>query len=232
MKVQKSIIIFLFFSSSILFGQTFKLENISLTILPDISIVDKALLGDNAKPIEQFTIGYGMGIELDATIKNKFYLASGLNLANRRFGSIGYLNQSRLPEDSRSFTQELVTIKTLTYPLVEIPLKAGFVWLAKEKIRCIGYLGGTASFILAGNYKNSFDRYDGSYKKEDMKAFSALLGMQSTYAINEKWRWLYGLEYSFYNTIDRDEYIDNNRIDGIAVDHKFIRFTLGVQRVL
>ena len=232
MKFPTSIIILLYLSSNFLFGQTLKLESISLNLLPDISIADKALLETDAKPAEQFTIGYGVGLELNASLKNKFYLTTGLNLANRRFGSIGYLNQSKLPEDRRSFTQELVTIKTLNYPLVEIPLKAGFVWLEKQKIKCIGYLGGSASFILAGNYRNSFSRYDGSYKKNGMKAFSALLGLQSTYAMNEKWRWLYGVEYSFYNTIDKDEYIDNNGEDEISVNHKFARFTLGIQRVL
>lgn len=226
----KVIIIFLITSSiNSLIAQDFILESIGIHLFPDVSMVDRNLLDEEATLINQFKIGYGLGLEISSQFKKRYHLKFGLNIVNRRFGSIGFLNQSKLPSAQRSFTRELVTVEKLSYQVFEIPFKAGITTFKKGNLEHLLYLGGSFNFMLSGNYKTNNSRYDGLYKKSGLKGFTGLLGMQLSYAFKKNWNFIYRLEQSLFNKIGEDSYINNNGQPALSVSHRFFRLIIGME---
>ena len=143
------------------------------------------------------------------------------------------MNQNVLPPPRQSWTQELVTTKSVSFRTLELPLNFGYNILSRQKMNLFLNAGMIGNFLLSTYYGlGSFKQYEGSYKKNYWQGYSADLGFGTDYKISKKIKLTTRITYSILNTVKDDEYLFSQDEYVIPLPYKYLRMSAGLRMVL
>ena len=175
------------------------------------------------------TFNIGVASTAQYNISNCFFVNAGIGLISRTLETANFLNQAALPPPKQSFTQELVTTKSVSYRTLSLPVNIGFNFLRKDKLNGFVTTGFAGNYLMNTYYKSNFSKYDGAYKKNYWQGYSINLGIGTDYILSKKLSATTSLSYAIINKVRQDEYILNQNGNGLTLTHNFISLNVGVK---
>ena len=175
------------------------------------------------------TFNIGVASTVQYNINNNFFANAGVGFISRTLQTANFLNQAALPPPKQSFTQELVTTKSVSYRVLSFPINLGYYFLHKNKLHSFVTTGISANYLLNTNYKSNFSKYDGSYKKNYWQGYSLNLGLGTDYKLTKTMLATASISYSLVNKVKEDEYILNQNASGLTLTHTFLNLNVGIK---
>ncbi len=175
------------------------------------------------------TFNLGVASTVQYNINNKFFANSGVGFISRTLQTANFLNQAALPPPKQSFTDELVTTKSVSYRVLSFPVSIGYNFLRKDKFNSFVTAGFAGNYLLNTYYKSNFSKYDGAYKKNYWQGYSLSLGFGADYKISKKISATSTLSYAIVNKVRQDEYILNQNGNGLELTHNFLSLNIGIK---
>lgn len=179
------------------------------------------------------TFNIGIEATIQYYLTKRLFAEAGIGYISRRLNTTVFLNQNVLPPPRQSWTQELVTTKSVSFRTLELPLNFGYNILSRQKMNVFLNAGMTGNFLLNTHYGlGSFKQYEGSYKKNYWQGYSANLGLGTDYKISKKIKTTSRISYSVINTMKDDEYLFSQDQYIIPLPHKYLRLSVGLRMAL
>ena len=224
----RQIILFTLLTLSITtYGQSHK-WHLSFQIQPEITL-HKDSYRWRKENSNETTFNVGVASTAQYNINKRVFLTSGVGFISRTLRTANFLNQASLPPPKQSFTNELVTTKSVSYRVLSFPISIGYNFLRKEKFNSFVTTGFAGNYLLNTYYKSNFSKYDGAYKKSYWQGYSLNLGIGADYKINKKIFVTTALSYAIINKVRQDEYIQNQNGNGLTLTHNFINLIIGIK---
>jgi opacity protein-like surface antigen len=213
--------------STVAFGQSSKWE-FSLQIQPEMTFHKDSYprWKDNSS---KSTINIGVASAVQYNFNERFFINSGLGFISRKLRTANVLDQAALPPPKQSFTNELVTTKSVQYRLVSVPINVGYYFLSGEKIKSFITTGFSGNYLLNTYYTTNFERYDGKYKMNYWQGYSLTLGLGADFKLNKKMHATSSLSYALLNRVKADEYIAKQDDAAITLAHKYLNLSVGLR---
>jgi len=225
---------YFFISILLLFCQFTKAQN-----KPFFSLEFKAI-SELATPIKKLslswndknalTLGYGIGIDFKYSIRERFFLKMGSNLLNRRFESVGTLNQAAFYPEGTKLIEVAYSVNKLSYQILEFHTGFGYRFLKKGKLTYSTYAEFGLYEVISATYSAGGDAYDNIKVKQDMFGTTFLLGLQAEIDLSKSLLGIIGIETSINNIMSNDKYVDSPDRNKSNVPHNFYRINLGIQK--
>jgi opacity protein-like surface antigen len=209
------------------FGQNSKWQ-LSVQLKPEITFhkVHYAWWKDNS---DKTTFNVGVGSSVQYNINKSFFLSSGISFISRTLRTANFLNQAALPPPRQSFTQELVTTKSVSYKVISIPVNIGYNFLTTNRFKSFVTTGFSGNYLLNTHYESNFSRYDGAYKKNYWQGYSLTLGLGTDIKLTKQIDLTTALSYALRHEVKEDEYIQNQNGNGLTLKHNYLNFSVGIK---
>ena len=178
---------------------------------------------------DKTTFNLGAATAAQYNISKSFFVNAGVGFISRTLRTANFLNQAALPPPKQSFTDELVTTKSVSYRVLSFPVNIGFNFLHNDKFNSFVTTGIAGNYLLNTYYKSNFSKYDGAYKKNYWQGYSLNLGIGADYKITNQISATTALSYAIVNKVRQDEYIQNQNGNGLTMTHNFISLNIGIK---
>lgn len=176
------------------------------------------------------TANTGVEAGIEYNITQKIFVNAGAGFIARKLTASAFLDQGRLPPPQGSPSAELVNTAAVIFRTLQLPVTAGYRFIAKEKNACFVYTGLTGNFLMNTYYKlNAFRRYQGAYRKNYWQGVSVLLGLGADHQLNKRLRLSGKIGYSVINTVKNDEYLFSQDEDVIDLPHTYLTMSAGIK---
>jgi opacity protein-like surface antigen len=225
----KKLLLLTFLTVSIAtFGQSPKWQ-LSLQLQPEITF-HKDSYRWGKENSNKSTFNFGIASTAQYNINRRFFLNSGVGFISRRLRTANILVQAVLPPPKQSFTQELVTTKSISYRVLSFPVNIGYNFSSTDKFKSFVTTGFSGNYLLNTYYNSNASRYDGAYKKKYWQGYSVTFGVGTDYKLTEKIQVTTSLSYALLHDVKEDEYISKqNGGVGLTLGHKYLNFGIGVK---
>jgi hypothetical protein len=175
------------------------------------------------------TFNIGIQATVDYRISERFFIRGGAGVISRKIKSQVHLDQASLPPPRQSFTQELVTIRSVSYRTLLFPVYVGYRLVSIPKYSTSIYTGITGNYLMNGFYNVNFSKYEGQYTKEKWQGYSWDIGISNDYRIARGVSFTASINYAIKNTVARDNYISDREGTGYRLQHTYLNMEVGIR---
>jgi hypothetical protein len=218
----------LILSSLIIQGQSIGRWQYAISMNPEVTFYNSRYTYslDN-----HFTTGENIGLAggLEYQLNKRIYLNTGVGFIMRKLHTRLHMDQSALPPPHQSFTQELVTTKSITYRTLNLPLHIGCKFLEDGRFAASLETGVSANYLISGYYEVSSAKYQGGYKKRKWQGSSIDIGLSNDYQLSEKIKLNTAVLYTITNTVATDEFISARDQRGYSIGYLALALRIGIK---
>ncbi|OSZ79723.1 hypothetical protein CAP36_00195 [Chitinophagaceae bacterium IBVUCB2] len=178
---------------------------------------------------DKSTFNIGVASIVQYNINKSLFVSSGVGFISRTLNTANFLNQAALPPPKQSFTNELVTTKSVSYRVISFPVNIGYNFISTTKFKSFITTGLAGNYLLNTAYRSNFSRYDGAYKKNHWQGYSLTFGLGTDFKLTKKLQATSSLSYAYKHHVKEDEYISNQNGNGLTLGHNYLNLSVGIK---
>ncbi len=175
------------------------------------------------------TINAGFTGTVQYSPAKRFFIETGIGYISRKLNTRVFLNQTALPPPRQSFTQELVTTRSVSFRTIHLPFIAGYRCMLRDKTSLSLNAGFAGNYLLNTYYEVDAKKYQGRYRKNYWQGYSLSVGAGADHAISKKFILAGRLAYTAVNTMKADDYLFSQDEYRIALPHKYLNLSIGIK---